>query len=343
MIKKLLAFRSYYLSFYISNLKILANDSEMSVSADMSSSEKSNDRERLFGAARNGRLKEVLDLSNKFNNDVDVMSWALVRSCEGGHLDVVKWFVENSAADVNYNNKDVWGAPLTVACYYDHLDVVKYLVEKGSADVNLPDSRGDAPLTEACYYVSTSVSMYLLSDVRDLNVNVADRYGNTALHYVIWCSKDDDTKLHVACDKGDVTEVERLVYAKSHKINIQNNVGNTPLHRACENGNCSIVETLMLAGADETIRNDDEDIPAHLARREGHVALLKFLDRFSLQQAMLDDESKLKFAVIFLIMLTMTLRRHRQMMTEKWYHTLTTFRIILTIKKLTKSNVTKTS
>ena len=267
----------------------------------MSSRKRSDDRERFINAAENGRLKEVIKLSSKFSNDVEVLSEALMWSCYNGHLDVVKWLVGHTAADVNYNKGVLWWTPLTAACDNDHLDIVKYLVETCHADVNLPDCDSYTSLTKACRYVSMSVSMYLLCEVSDLDVNIAHSdNGNIALHLAVWRSKDRGyTQLHEACDRhyryrGDVTEVLRLMYVRGHKINVQDNAGDTPLHLACYNGYSNIVETLMLAGADETITNDRGKTPAQEAESEGHSELLKLLDRDSLWQVMLGRRNKLK-------------------------------------------------
>ena len=264
----------------------------------MSSSETSDDRRRFIDAALPGRLEEVIELSSKYSNDVKVLSWAVIESCLWGHLDVVKWFMEHTVADVNYKSK-VWpyNTPLIAACFDDHLDIVKYLVETCSADVNLPNSGGYTSLTMACRKVNMSVSMYLLCEVSDLNVIIADSDGNTALHLAVWCSKDRGcTQLHKACGGifSNVTWVLKLVYVRGHKINVQDNRGNTPLHWACRNGYSDIVETLMLAGADETITNDEGKTPAQVAEsRRNRELLLKLLDRVSLQQVML-RRNKLK-------------------------------------------------
>ena len=301
----------------------------------MSSSKTSDDRERFIDAARYGRLGEVIKMSSKFNNDMEVLNKALRRSCEEGHLDVVKWLWGYTAVDVNYSNSEEWSyTPLTAACRNDHLDIVKYLVETCRADVNLLDSTDDTSLTLACQYVSMSVSMYLLCKVSDLDVNNANIVGNTALHYAVWCSKDHYTQLHYACTRRDVTEVRRLVYVTGHKINVQNNDGNTPLHRACYYVRTDIVETLMLEGADETITNDRGETPAQEAEREGHSELLKMLDRDSLWQVMLGRQKKLKqLSLVLLITLTVRLMRKRQV-TKRWCSTVTVVHVMLTIRSI---------
>ena len=241
----------------------------------MSSSATSHDRRRFIAAAEYGLLEEVIELSSKFSNDEEELSEALILACCRGYhgcLNVVKWLVEHTAADVNYESVRT---PLTAACEYEHLDIVKYLVETCHADVNLPDSMSFTSLTLACVRVNMSVSIYLLCEVSDLNANITDREGNTAMHRAVWCRKNDgNTQLHKACgdkydmyhNRGDLTQVRRLVmYVRGHKINVQDNTGNTPLHIACFAGYCDIVETLMLAGADETITNNMEKTPAQAA------------------------------------------------------------------------------
>ena len=303
----------------------------------MSSRVRSDDSWRFIYAAKCGRLEEVIKLSSKFSNDVEVLSKALIWSCLYGHLDVVKWLGGHTAADVN-NNKYVLWTPLTAACFNDHLDIVKYLVETCHADVNLLDSRGYTSLTQACRYVSMSMSMYLLCEVSDLDVNIADSYGNTALHLAVWRSKGRGyTQLHKACGRADVTEVLSLVYVRGHKINVQDNIGDTPLHLACSNGHSDIVETLMLAGADETITNDEGKTPAQMAESAGHSELLKLLDRDSLWQVMLGRRNKLKLSLVVLMMLTVRLMRQR-LMIRRWCHTLTVVHVMLTITSIINFN-----
>ena len=164
----------------------------------------------------------------------------------------------------------------------------------------------------ACRGVSMSVSMYLC-EISDLDVHIADSNGNTALHLAVWCWKNDNTPLHMACVLGDVAEVLRLVYVRGHKVNVQNNYGNTPLHRACSIGHYNIVEILMFAGADETITNDGGKTPAEFAERSGHSELLKLLDRNSLWQMMLRKRKKLKMSFLLLMkVIILTLRLIRR-------------------------------
>ena len=282
----------------------------MTVTTDTSSCETLKDTRRFFDAARHGRLVEVIELSSKFNDDVNLLNIALLKSCgKGGHLDVVQWLVEHTAAEVYYNKGKTW-TPLTMACFYDHLDIVKYLIEAYHADVNLPDRVGNTPLISSFYRVNMSVSKYLLNEVSDLDVNIVIGNGNTALHLVILLCKNRNTQLHKACDNRDATEVLRLVCVKGHKINVQDNAGYTPLHLARYKGNYNVVETLMLAGADETITNESRETPAQLAKSKGHRKLLELLDRDNLLQVMVWRRKKLTLSLVLLIMLPFKPLKH---------------------------------
>ena len=277
----------------------------------MSSRETSDDREKLSDAARYGRLEEVIELSSKFINDEEELSKALIRSCLRGHLDVVKWFVEHTPANINYNREEWLYTPLVAACFHDKLNAVKYLVKTCHADVNLHDKRGEAPLTRACRNVSTAVLMYLLCEVEDLDVNIANINGNTALHLAVWCSKNNYTQLHQASQKGDITDVLRLVYVRGDEINVQDNLGNTPLHWACESGHKDILETLMLAGADETLLNDEGKTPAQVAESNGYSDMLKLLNIGILQQVILNRQKKLKLSLTLWTLRLMKRKRIR--------------------------------
>ena len=317
---------------------------------EMSSSDTSDDRERIKVAASEGQLNAVIELSTKFSGDVKLLSETLIESCHEGHLDVVKWMVEHTAADVNYTavirGTSTWGeevdsyyTPLTAACTFKHLDVLKYLVKTSRVNVNLPDSEwGFTPLIAACLCYNMSLSMYLLSEVSDLDVNIAGYKGFTALHFAVSCSKDDGyTQLHEACVKGDVTEMMRLVNVDDHMINAQNNVGYTPLHLACRFGHSDIVKTLMLAGADETITDIIWLTPAQVAEVYGHPELLKLLDRQTLwAEKQTNNFNKLTIKC-HLLMLTFKLMKLKLIL-KNWCQVFSVVHIVLTIKHLTQKH-----
>ena len=97
-----------------------------------------------------------------------------------------------------------------------------YLIETCHADINLPDREGHTSLTEACLHVRTSVLMYLFTEIRDLDVNIANINGNTALHLAVWCNKPMSyAQLHLAFRyKVNMTRVLRFVYVRGHNISM---------------------------------------------------------------------------------------------------------------------------
>ena len=126
-----------------------------------------------------------------------------------------------------------------------------------------------------------------------IDVNIADSYGNIALHYAVWYSKTGITPLHKACfSTKRLAEILKLIYLDCQNVNVQDNNGETPLHFACKLGNRDVVEALMLGGADETIANDELKTPAQLAEETKHTELLELLDRNSLQQVISKRRNK---------------------------------------------------
>ena len=270
----------------------------------------SSDFEKFTNAAREGHLNEVIETSKKFSSDVKALNKSLIESCLWGHLDVVKWLADNTMADVDCNNSEGSSySPLTAACRNDHLGIVKYLVETCNADVNLADSKSHTPLTKACRYVSVLVLKYLLCEIRELDVNLTFRYSNTALHYIVWSRKDDNAQLHNACERRDVNEVNNLVIVMGLNVNEQNNDGDTPLHIACLNFHSDIVETLMIAGADETMKNERKKTPAQRINRK-HRNDLKLLDKVSLWKVM-NRQRNIQILSVFVWMM-LAVRQMRQ-------------------------------
>ena len=117
-------------------------------------------------AARNGHLEVVKYLVEDCDADVHAYDDHAVRwSAERGHLEIVKYLVEECGADVR--NKDDYA--LRWAALNGHLEVVKYLVSKG-ANVRVWN---DFALRLAAQYGHLEVVKYLVED-HDANVHSND-------------------------------------------------------------------------------------------------------------------------------------------------------------------------
>lgn len=86
------------------------------------------------------------------------------------------------------------------------------------------------------------------------DVNAADKYGNTALHWI--------------AVNGNA-EIIRLLIKTGVSVNIKNSFGNMPLHLALSHGRADCVHILLAAGADVNARNEAGWTPLHYAASYG--------------------------------------------------------------------------
>ncbi|KAG0564580.1 hypothetical protein KC19_8G122600 [Ceratodon purpureus] len=105
-------------------------------------------------------------------------------------------------------------------------------------DVQDPEN-GDSCLMKAIKGGYLEIARLIL-DV-GININLANFFGDTALHW--------------ACTRGFEDLVVELVHRGAH-INAQGEYKNTPLHLACSNNQEAIASFLLMEGADVTIRNE---------------------------------------------------------------------------------------
>ena len=82
----------------------------------------------------------------------------------------------------------------------------------------------------------------------DLNTNLQNHEGNTALHR--------------AASTGKNEELTTLIKSGAY-LNTQNNEGNTALHMAASNGYTEVITTLIKAGANLNIQNQKETTALH--------------------------------------------------------------------------------
>jgi ankyrin repeat protein len=211
-----------------------------------------------------------------------------------GYLDVTKVFLEKGA-DAKAANK-YGNTPLHWAAEKGHLDVVKYLVEEKGADIKAAANNGNTPLYRAARYGNLDVVKYLVE--KGANVEAADKYGDTSLHWAArfgyWdvvkylvekgadfkaADKDGGTLLHWAARFGNWDVVKYLV-EKGADVKAVDKDGDTPLHRAAENGNLDVVKCLVEEkGADVKAANNDGWTPLHLGARNSHWDVVKYLEQ----------------------------------------------------------------
>ena len=89
---------------------------------------------------------------------------ALGRACAGGHLNVVRWLIEDAGACINITERD-GNTPFWFACWYGQLNVAKYLTTRG-IDPRAPNDCGQTPFWAACYCGHLKVAQWLAITVR---------------------------------------------------------------------------------------------------------------------------------------------------------------------------------
>lgn len=87
----------------------------------------------------------------------------------------------------------------------------------------------------------------------------------------------DDTMLHIAAWKGELSDVELLISCGAN-VNAIGDIGNTPLHGAAAKGHLEVAKILLSNGADVSIKNEFGETATDWARNKKHddmVALLR--------------------------------------------------------------------
>ena len=190
-------------------------------------------------------------------------------ACETGHLDIVRYLVDEQSVDPNYGSRR-WPA-LHAACRGGHLEVVKFLVEEKECDH-----------TQLC---QIEASVYSVLDLTAIGGQVdtarylieqkhLDPIGNTASTH---------TPLELACKCNCLEMVKYLVNEKSIDPLDGLNDGSTPFHTACVQGHLEIVKFLIEEkGCDPMFSNGKYPTPygiacAGVATSHGNLDVIRYL------------------------------------------------------------------
>ena len=155
--------------------------------------------------------------------------------------------------------------PLAVACQRGNFFAVDRFLNDDGVDIGICDNQGSSPLHEACECGSEKIVELLLK--KGAQIQEADREGVTPLH--------------VACREGHVAIVKQLFLhgydIKERLVKAEDINGSSALHFAVESGVTEIVEVLLLNGADPIAQKKNEVTPLHIAARNGHIEIAKYL------------------------------------------------------------------
>ncbi len=142
---------------------------------------------KLHSAVFNGEMTQVRFLIEVLycNNSVEQGHFLLYVAAAYGHLNIVRYFIEERKLNVateSINNE----TPLHLAALNGHLHIVKYLVGTQLVDPTSLDNNHCSPLHNACRSGNVDVVKYLMSEIQQhqlLDVNEKTIDGITPIHF----------------------------------------------------------------------------------------------------------------------------------------------------------------
>jgi uncharacterized protein YqfB (UPF0267 family) len=190
---------------------------------------KSNQRQYLLNAIRNGNLKQIqnyfLSIKQYHQREKRISMIHPGRNNNRVHNDDI-----DDGDNDNENNIDD-----------DANDVDEHSSERNSHVIDIDEcmnSHGWTLLYYACFYRQTDIVQYMIQDLY-ANVNRCDRFGNTIIHWAC-----HHTQLRANQQHLHILVQILLEYAPSHLFKHNQNK-ELPIHWACRYGHYSIVKYMI--------------------------------------------------------------------------------------------------
>jgi len=142
--------------------------------------------------------------------------------------------------------------------------VLDILLDNSEIDVNLKDQDGRTALHFACGYSGQVVAVERLLANGSCLLNEHEMVGG-------------DTPLHWAAANGYVESVRLLTSAPGIDLNARNHIENTALHVAAFSGSIPVLQHLLAVGLDPLDENSFQQDSIHLALIHNHLVELEVL------------------------------------------------------------------
>ena len=195
---------------------------------------------RLHKASLNGNLQEVKRLMeeehlNPLQRVGKTASNALHYAAAQGHIDVLRYFIEDRGCNAACVDQDGW-TPLHYAALHKHLDIVQYLIEKQQVEPFSRSNAGTTALHHACIGGSIDVICYLAKEmskylpVKDI---IEDR------------DHEGIRPLYLAASRGHLKAVIFLITELNADPNATVDTGEIALHTAIYAGHSDVVKYLI--------------------------------------------------------------------------------------------------
>lgn len=212
-------------------------------------------------------VKQLIQIGADRNIQNDYGETALHIALKNGHVTLAEQLVADNA-NPHITDRD-GNTAFELAVEKGYVDVVNSIIEKArKCSLNISEQ-----LNKALFIATSSTEERgkVISSLLEAgaNPNKTDEDGSTVLHLA--CEK-------LSPEHGDNTILALL--SAHPNANVKNGSGYTALHLAVKgpydrtNIVCRLVRDF---GADPTIQTDTGDTPLHLAVRNGHIGVAKFL------------------------------------------------------------------
>lgn len=137
---------------------------------------------QLFDEIERGNLDQVKDIVNRgINLKREIFhKWAIHQASTYGHLDIVRYFVQDCQLDPTITSYCGISA-LHLACEFGFLGIIRYFVDECNVDAAMPGYDGRTALHVASEKGNLDTVRYLVLD-RQVDATVTSNDGTTAFH-----------------------------------------------------------------------------------------------------------------------------------------------------------------
>ena len=210
-----------------------------------------------------------------------------------GHLNICKMLIYKHKVHLHMTDNDGWTA-LHCSARSGNCELVAYFAEMGT-DIHLKTADGRNCLHIAALKGHLNLCKMLI-DKHNVDVNVADKRGWTAVHFsaqsgncqlvayfaemgtdVHLKTNDGSNCLNIAAYQGHLNLCKMLIDKHKVHLHMTDNDGWTALHYSAQSGNCELVAYFAEMGIDIHLKTNDGRNCLHIAALKGHLNLCKML------------------------------------------------------------------